>query len=87
MSKSKIQIIDDEGFVLREFESDQVDQAYQYAELMESMDIDVSIKTPSVTRTLAESLGAERKELAQLEQELNDEIEDHIPNSKCGLCQ
>lgn len=87
MSKSKIQIVDDEGFVLKEFAADQGDQAYQYAELMESMDIDVSIKTPSVTRSLAESLGAKRKELAQLEEEMKEEIEDHIPNSKCGLCQ
>lgn len=87
MNKSKVQVVDQEGFVLKEFEPEQIDQAYQYAELMESMDVEVEIKSPSLARTLAESLGAKQKELAVLEQELNDEIEDHIPNSKCGPCQ
>ncbi len=87
MSKSKIQIVDHDGFVLKEFEVEQMDQAYQYAELMESMDVEVEIKSPSLARTLAEGLGAKQKELAILDQELNDEIEDHLPNAKCGPCQ
>ncbi len=87
MGKSKIQIVDHDGFVLKEFAPEEMEQAYQYAELMESMDIEVEIKSPSLARTLAESLGAKQKDLALLDQELDEEIEDHIPNSNCGPCQ
>lgn len=87
MSKSKIQILDGDGFILKEFEEENLDQAYEYAELMESVDVAVSIKIPSVARTLAESLGARPKELVELEEELQEEIADHIPSSKCGVCQ
>jgi len=84
MNKSKIQILDQDGFVLKEFDQDQSEQAYQYAEQMESMDIEVQIKAPSLARTLAESLGARQGDLAELDKELQDEIEDHIPNSSCA---
>ena len=87
MSKSKIQILDMDGFLLKEFEQDQMEKAYSYAEEMEAMDIEVQIKAPSLARTLAESLGAKQKDLAILDQELIEELEDHIPNNDCGLCQ
>ncbi len=87
MNKSKIQILDQDGFILKEFDQDQSEQAYRYAEELEAMDIEVHIKAPSLARTLAESLGAKQKDLALLDQELIEELEDHIPNKDCGLCQ
>jgi|TARA_Y100000768_G_scaffold388780_1_gene387111 hypothetical protein len=89
MSKSKIQIVDQDGFTLKEFEQDQWEKAYEYAEQMEAMEIEVEIRKPSLARTLAESLGAKQRELNKLDQELQDEIDDHLPNqsdTKCGTC-
>jgi len=87
MNKAKIQILDQDGFVLKEFPGNHIEAAYQYAEQMEAMDIEVQIKFPSLPSTLAESLGAKREELIQLEKELQDEIDDHIPQSNCAPCR
>lgn len=87
MSSSKIQIFDSENNLLKEFKQNQTDQAYEYAEQMELMDIEVRIVSPSLPQTLAETLGAKQEELAILQQELEEEIDDHIPNNGCHLCQ
>lgn len=89
MSKSKILILDANGFTLKEFEQDQLDKAYKYAEDLEAMEIEVEMQIPSVAHTLAESLGAKESELSKLDSELQEEIDDHLPNktdTNCGTC-
>lgn len=80
-NESKIRIfqVDHEGTrsELYSFDLDQYDQAYSKLVELEEMGLNVSIKVPSVTETLCDTLGLSAEEQEDYEQSVVAEIEDH----------
>lgn len=69
--------------ILFECSSDDAEKAYEFAAQMEELGLDVVIKQPSVAESLSMTLGASQEELQKIQEELNDEIESHNPDSCC----
>ena len=85
MSKSKIKVIEAQsGEVLFECDFSEHEKAFDYAHKMEDMGIEIKIHAPSLTETLATSLGADEEELAGLRSEQDDEIASHIQRDELG---
>ncbi|MFZ4712391.1 MAG: hypothetical protein ACOYL6_01650 [Bacteriovoracaceae bacterium] len=61
---------------------EEIEQAYHYARKMEQMGLDVYVDAPSITRTLAMSLGIEDERLTKYENSITQEMEDH----DCSSC-
>ena len=76
--KTKVRLIEkNSGMVLFECEPSQVDLAYEKAADFEQMGLDVKIEQPTVNQTLADSLGVDGASLAEFEESLVQEMEDH----------
>lgn len=80
VSMKPIKIYDSEGQELASFTLKDRDKAFEYAEQMEAMGIEVSIKEPSLPETLILSLGANRSDTEQLQKEIDEEIDSHGNN-------
>lgn len=65
------------GAILLECSIEEVAQAYQYAASMEKMDLDVEVITPTITKTLANSLGVSPEEQRKYEESIRQEMDDH----------
>ncbi len=89
MSKSKIKVIEANSLeVLFECDFEDHDKAFDYARKMEEMGIDIKIHAPSLSETLAVSLGADESDLSTLRDEVDEEIASHIQNDEhgCMVC-
>lgn len=85
MSKNRIKVIEAKsGEVLFECDFEDHDKAFDYAHKMEDMGIEIKIHAPSLTETLAESLGADEDELSAMRGEMDDEIASHIHQDELG---
>ena len=80
-NESKIRIFqvdrEDSKSELYQFDLDQYDQAYEKLIELEEMGLEVTIKVPSVTETLCDTLGLSAEEQEDYEQSVVAEIEDH----------
>ena len=72
-----VTVRDNDGRVFFECPPDEKHRAYEYAEKMERMGIDVSLSCPSLPESLASSLGADEAALLKLKDELRREIDSH----------
>ena len=73
-----VQILDKETEnILFECPIESIEQAYEQARSLEQMGLDVQIKTPSITQTLAHSLGKTGKELEEYNESVEHEMDDH----------
>lgn len=77
----QIHIIDTSEQVLATFTLQEREKAFSYAEKLEEIGIEVSIKEPSVAETLIHALGADKNDKELLKQEIAHEVDDHI--DKC----
>ncbi len=59
-----------------------LDEAYAYAKKMEDLGLTVQVVSPSITRTLADSLGVHDEKLDAYEASVTQEMEDH----DCSSC-
>ncbi len=75
--KKPILLLDDEGQLLATYDLDKRDQAYQYAEQLEEMGINVTLREPSLPETLLRSLGASEEDTETLKKEIDEEIAAH----------
>lgn len=81
-SLKQIHLIDQTEQVLASYTLEERDLAFSYAAELEEMGIEVFIKEPSLPETLINSLGATPKERAQLQKEIDEEIDSH--GTECG---
>ena len=73
-----VQILDKETEnILFECPIESIEQAYEQARNFEQMGLDVQIKTPSITQTLAHSLGKTGPELDKYNESVQHEMDDH----------
>ncbi len=63
--------------VIYEFAMDEIDEAYAMAKELEEAGANFELRIPSVTETLADSLGASEEEKKEIERELEEEIDEH----------
>lgn len=63
--------------ILAEFNFDKLEQAYQQALSYEDLGLDIELLIPGATTTLAQSLKIPQSQIAKLQHEMNDEIDDH----------
>ena len=79
MGQSTLVIIKDKlsGETLFSCSIEQLDEAYHQAKNFEEMGLDIEIESPSITETLANSLGKTGKELKKYRDSVNHELEDH----------
>ena len=61
---------------------EEIEQAYHFAQKMEEMGLEVYVESPSITKTLALSLGISDQRLKTYEQSVDQEIDDH----DCSSC-
>lgn len=76
------------GEVLFSCTMEQRDKAYDYAEQMEAMGIDVRIDSPSCPETLATALSASKESIDSLKKAIDDEIKSHdiTEGLGCAVC-
>ncbi|WP_417336085.1 hypothetical protein [Halobacteriovorax marinus] len=85
MSKSKIKVIEaNTKEVLFECDFEDHEKAFEYARELEEMGIDIKIHAPSLSETLAVSLGADEADLSTLRSEVDNEIASHIHTEEMG---
>lgn len=76
--QTQMQVIDkNSGECLFECSMEKMEQAYDFAKLMEINGMNVEIRSPSITNTLAASLGIMGSEADEFEQSVEEEMEDH----------
>ena len=76
--KSKIKVIDGlNNEILKEFTIDESQNAYEYAAQMESYGLEVKIIIPTITETLADSLGMSADMKQEYAQSVIAELADH----------
>lgn len=63
--------------VLFECEISEIESAYKYAAEMDHMGIDVEVKSPTITESLANSLGLNFHQKEEYDNSVIAEIEDH----------
>jgi hypothetical protein len=74
----KVRVIDlQSGQTLFECSMQNSEKAYQFAAEMEEMGLDLKVVVPTLSATLASSLGLSRDEQTAYETSLEEEIEDH----------
>ncbi len=71
------------GNVLFECPMAQMEEAYAFAVNMEEMEIEVDIRTPGLTESLAMELGAGEEDLELLKGDMGHEIAEHPVESCC----
>jgi len=73
-----VQIIDkNTENILFECSVDSIEQAYKQAQSFEEMGLEVHIQAPSITQTLAHSLGKTGQELKDYNDSVEHEMDDH----------
>ncbi len=72
-----IKVYDSQGQELASFSLEERNKAFEYAEQMEEMGIEVTLKEPSLPETLIASLGASEMDTGRLRREIDEEIESH----------
>lgn len=72
--------------VLFECPVDEADKAFRYAVEMEGHGVDVTLRSPSVPESLAETLGISEEDKIKLRAVLEQEIEDHDDSCVGGSC-
>jgi hypothetical protein len=76
--KSKIKIVDSlNNEILKEFPMEDSQAAYEYAAQMEGYGLEIKIVSPTITETLAESLGLSADMKEDLRQSVIAELEEH----------
>lgn len=75
--ENKIQVIDSQMQILKEFSFEQLSDAYTYAEEMENLGIEISVIAPSLPETLLNSLGAKKGDTDKLRSEIEKELTSH----------
>lgn len=85
---NQVRVIDSiSGTTLFETSIDKIEDAYAFATQMEEAGLDIEIKSPGLTETLINSLGATESEIKQYKQSLQDEIDDHDDSDfGCAVC-
>lgn len=63
---------------------DEIEKAYDFAQMMEENGVDTLIDCPSVTTTLAQGLGYRGEEKDRFEESVQQELEDHDASSCCN---
>lgn len=78
MSDSKpIKIKDASGEILASYSLEDRDRAFEYAQTLEEMGLDISIVEPSLPESLILSLGANDQDTEILRREIDQEIDEH----------
>jgi len=72
--------------VLFECEIHEMEKAYNYAEQMEEMGLDIKIVSPSAPETLARALGSSEEQIAGLKKQIDSEIESHNIEDQFESC-
>ncbi|MBC7714704.1 MAG: hypothetical protein H7177_15265 [Rhizobacter sp.] len=73
--------------VLFETTMDKISDAYSFATQMEEAGLDIEVVAPSLAETLITSLGANEKDVDQLKQSMQEEIDDHDESDfGCAVC-
>lgn len=75
--QGKILLLDEEGQELASFALTEKEAAFDYAERLEEMGVSVILKEPSLPESLILSLGANEQDTAQLQREIDEEIDSH----------
>ena len=70
--------------VLFQCHMDEEAKAYEFAQNMEKMGVEVTIDIPSVAQTLASSLGIEEQDWEEYQRSMEREIDDHDCSSICS---
>lgn len=84
---STIKVIETQSeTVLFECPVEQADKAFRYAVEMEGHGVEVSLRSPSVPESLAESLGISEEDKEKLKKALEKEIEDHDDSCTSASC-
>jgi hypothetical protein len=79
MKEKNVKVINTaSGSVLYSTHLETIEKAFEFASDMEKMDIDVHIDAPSITDSLAETLGLTPEDKEVYCQTITGEIEDHI---------
>lgn len=76
------------GEVLFSCDIADIDKAYDYAEKLESMGLDIKIDAPSCPETLATTLGASSESINDLREMIDEEIKSHdiTEGLGCAVC-
>jgi hypothetical protein len=88
MSK-QVKVIDNlSSTILFETSLQNISEAYSFATLMENEGLDIRIQAPGLPETLIYSLGANKEDLAEFSEMLNEEIEAHETKFEgCTFCE
>jgi hypothetical protein len=65
------------GTILKEFNLSDAANAFAFAHECEEMGLDIEILSPTITQTLAHSLGVSDQASQEMEQSIQEELEDH----------
>lgn len=65
------------GTILKKFNLSDAANAFEYSKECEEMGLDVEIISPTVTATLADSLGISDEAKQEMEKSIEEELEDH----------
>jgi hypothetical protein len=85
--KLKIQVIEtNSGSVMQEFDLNQLDAAYALATSLEEMGLDITINRPTLSDTLAHSLGFSEEQVAEYKDSLIEEIQEHEAEDGGSCC-
>lgn len=69
------------GQILFETTIEKIDEAYQYAAILEAEGLSIQLIAPAVSETLINSLGASKEEILIYQKSTSNEIDDHdLPN-------
>ncbi len=82
-----VRVIDNiSGSVLFETIIEKIEDAYQFASLMEEQGVDVKIEAPGLAESLIESLGASEQEISEFKKSLDEEVLSHEDDLGCAIC-
>ncbi|MBT4790585.1 MAG: hypothetical protein HON90_03360 [Halobacteriovoraceae bacterium] len=77
-TEAKIKIINtDTDEILFQFDMDQADMAFSRASELEQMGLSISVKTPTISESLCNSLGLNIDQKMEYQESVLAEIEDH----------
>lgn len=65
------------GETIASFSIQEREKAYQKATQLEQMGLDIEMRSPGAAKSLAIELGADKKQLEDLDQSLQEEMDDH----------
>lgn len=65
------------GDLLAEYQFDESDKAYNYASILEQEGLEVDIRFPTITETMANSLGVKGEREKEYEESIEEELSAH----------